>query len=211
MATGNNSAPKSTKLLWRWFVANMPSRYEADLEGWMRSIYFAKDDDILKFTVADIDLFEEIVACECPVGNSISYAFNQVLAARREYVSSYFQGFEIIIPDAIKQEREAGEIPSEAPKREDFPSKIAYVIAEAKWKIAHGNLSNSLDAATAKQATVTVKPSYVPNFDLFASREELVDDRNDAVLTAFAKATNYPNSANTSALIEPELDDEALF
>lgn len=163
--------PTSSRQLWRWFLAHLPKRYEADSEGWMRTLFFAKGDDVRKFTLADIDLFEEIFLCEVPTGSSISHAFSEVLASKRKILEQHIETFEILIPEAITQAKAAGEIPVAEPKKEDFTSKVSFMIAHAKWRLAHTDMGKSINRVTAAQSRVTVNPSYVPQLTIYEQEE----------------------------------------
>jgi hypothetical protein len=161
-------APKSKKLLWRWFLAHIPPRYSRDTEGWMWDLFDAEtEEEIIQFTLADIDLFEEIVLCELPLGTSISHAFLERLTYKRKLLQTRFSTFEILIPEAVQQEKDSGGISEIEPQLKDFPSKVKWIVAHSKWKLAHTNLSKNRDAAINKQATVTVSPSYVPDITPF--------------------------------------------
>jgi hypothetical protein len=154
--------PTSNRQLWRWFVANMPPRYKPDTEGWMATLFFAKGEEIRNFTIADVDLFEEIFLCECPTGSSISHAFSEILASKRKYLQDHFEAFEIMVPASITAAKEAGEIPVEEPQLKDFATRVQWLVARAKWKLAHTDLSSKMRAAVDKQAAISVKASHIP-------------------------------------------------
>lgn len=184
--------PRSNKLLWRWFLANLPPRYEADTEGWMRTIFFSKADDNLqnKFTMADIDLFEEIYLCECPTGSTLSHAFLDVLRSKRKILENHFETFEILIPAAITEGVAAGTIGEMEPKLAEYTTRTKWIIAHAKWKLAHTNTSKAFDAAFDKQGKVTVNPSFVPRLVLGSDNEQDEDGEADAVSSAFVDTFN---------------------
>lgn len=159
--------PRSKKLLWRWFCINMPKRYAKDLDDWMWEIYDAEtDDEVSQFTIADIDLFEEITLCNIPTGTSISHAFLERIANKRKMLETKYTTFEILVPDAIIAEQAAGLIADTEPVASNFPSKVAFMIAHAKWKLSRPSTLEGRDRAIAKQATVTVQASYRPVLDL---------------------------------------------
>lgn len=169
-------SPRSAKALWRWFLANLPSRYEADTEGWMSTIFFNKDSDKLQanFTMADIDLFEQIFLAECPTGSSISHAFLQILRERRRVLESHYETFEILVPDSISAGKADGTIPVVEPKIGDFPSKVLWMIAHAKWRLAYKHRDTA--ATMAKhQSTVTVNPSFVPELP-YTNVQKAIDE-----------------------------------
>jgi hypothetical protein len=171
--------PKSKKLLWRWFIAHIPSRYAKDTDGWMWDLFDAEtEQEISEFTMADIDLFEEIFLCEVPTGSSISAAFLDRLAHKRMMLETRFRMFEIIVPDAISEGVADGTISSIEPRRDDFPNKVQFLIAHSKWKLAHTDQHKHRDIAAALQSKVTVKPTFVPDISKFlppALDDELLD------------------------------------
>lgn len=174
-------SPRSSKLLWRWFVANLPARYEADSEGWMRTIFYSKDSDHLQnhFTLADLDLFEQIFLAECPTGSSLSHAFLEILRGKRKILENHFETFEILVPDSIRESAAAGEISAEEPKLKDFKSKAQWMIAHAKWRLAHRGGGASAEASARKQATVTVSPTFVPELPYL--RKTKLEDAVDGI------------------------------
>jgi hypothetical protein len=168
--------PTSVRQLWRWFLANMPSRYKKDLEGWMAEIFFSKGEEIRRFTIRDIDLLEEYFLCECPTGTAVSHAFSEVLASKRAYLQQHFETFEIILPVAVQAAKDAGTISAIMPKREDYPSKVGYAIALAKWKLAHTDLQSNMNAALAKQKQQTVVTSTKAPILVIREDDDMEDD-----------------------------------
>lgn len=177
-------SPRSTKLLWRWFLANLPQRYAPDTEGWMATIFFSKDSDNLqnKFTMADIDLFEEIFVAECPLGNSLSHAFREILRSKRKILENHYETFEILVPQSIQTAVDSGEISQEEPKLQNYKNKAHWMIAHAKWRLAFKS-GNNQEAAAKKQATVTVNPSFVPQLPEAVKKtrvEKAIDEQIDS-------------------------------
>lgn len=178
-----SKAPKSKKLLWRWFLAHIPSRYSRDTDGWMWDLFDAETEtEIAEFTLADIDLFEEIVLCEIPTGSSVSHAFLERLAYKRKILQNRFNTFEILVPKMIEDEKAAGSIGAEEPKLSDYPSKILWMIAHSKWKLAHTDTAKHIKAATAAQERITVNPSYIPDITEFLSAGTKADPLDDIPL-----------------------------
>lgn len=174
-----NKAPKSKKLLWRWFLAHIPSRYARDTEGWMWELFDAETEtEISEFTIADIDLFEEIVLCEIPTGTSVSHAFLERLAHKRKILTSRFNTFEILVPSQIQEEKAAGLIALEEPKLSDYPSKVQWMIAQAKWRLAHTDMEKHRRQATKAQESLTVKPSHIPDITEFLSASTEAEDED---------------------------------
>lgn len=198
--------PRSLKLLWRWYISHLPARYEADSEGWMHTIFFSKDADNLqnKFTIADIDLYEQIFLCECPTGSSLSHAFLDILRSKRQILENHFDTFEILVPESIKQGAADGSISTVEPKLGDFKNKVGYMIAHAKWRLAHNSaaLSKNMDAAIARSNKVSVNASFVPElpFDFGNSKSkraaavEDMDADDDSDTDTFDAADNSVTS-----------------
>lgn len=175
--------PRSIKLLWRWFVANMPARYKKDLEGWMWELFSATEHDILDFTVRDIELFEEIFLSEVPSGSSISHAFLDVLRGKHALISQHFETYEIMIPNSIAEQVASGEIAAAGPRPvlSDYPSKVAWMVACAKWDLAQGSRKHR-DAAVQRQKTETVVPSFRPKLVIGAQPEDIPETEEDEEL-----------------------------
>jgi hypothetical protein len=199
--------PLSQKLLWRWFLANLPKRYAKDADAWMWDLFTAKDTAIFEFTMADIDLFEEIFLSECPTGSSISYTFLEVLRSKRALLENHFEAFDILPSVQLQQAAATGEIAAAEPKLADFASKLLFIIAHAKWKLTHGSSSKHRDIAIAKQQQVTVKASFMPDLDTGRSRDfvrEALDSSElndpdymapDSIAAAFAAAEEAAQEA----------------
>lgn len=173
-------APKSKKLLWRWFLAHIPSRYSKDTDGWMWELFDAEtESEVSEFTIADIDLFEEIVLCEIPTGSSVSHAFLERLSYKRKILTNRFQTFEILVPTLISEQKAAGTISATEPVLSEYPSKVKWMVAHAKWKLAHSDMNKHRIAAAKQQEKITVHPSYVPDIEQFltaSSRDEEEED-----------------------------------
>lgn len=175
-------APRSKKILWRWFCAHLPSKYSADLEGWMWTLFDAETiDEISVFTVADIDIFEQIVLAEVELGSAVSHAFLDRLSQKREMLVTKFKTFEILVPDSITAGVADGSISADEPKIEDFPSKVKYIIAHAKWKLAHTDTNKHRAAAEASQREVTVRATHVPDITDYLTGKDLEEDEIDEV------------------------------
>lgn len=191
-----SKAPKSKKLLWRWFIAHIPSRYSRDTEGWMWDLFDAETEaEISEFTIADINLFEEIVLCEIPTGSSVSHAFLERLNHKRKILNNRFNTFEILVPDIVEKEKAAGNIAAEEPKLQDYPSRVKWIIAHAKWKLAHTDISKHRLAAEKEQATVTVSASCVPDITEFLGASE-ADTPEDLPLFDLSKRAGNSDDAD---------------
>lgn len=171
-------SPKSKRLLWRWFSAQLPSKYSKDLEGWMWELYDAETDKELdEFTIADIDLFEDIFLVEIPTGSSISHAFLERLNNKRAKLEDKLKSFEIMMPQSIVAEKAAGTISAEMPTLASCDhNKVKFMIAMAKWRLAHTDINKSLDKETERQNTVSVKSQYT-----ITKPWQHIDDSSDDV------------------------------
>lgn len=170
-------APRSKKMLWRWFIANIPSRYAKDTDGWMWELFDAEtDQEISEFTMADIDLFEEICLCEIPTGSTISHTFLERISHKRKMLENKFHTYEILVPELVALGVADGSISSVEPKLSDYPKRVQFIIAHAKWKLGHTDQTAHRTAAVALQSTVTVKPTFVPNIDDYLNRSEEVEE-----------------------------------
>jgi hypothetical protein len=166
-----SKTPKSKKLLWRWFLAHIPAKYERDTAGWMWELFDAETEaEISEFTMADIDLFEEIFLCEVPTGTSISSAFLARLSYKRKLLETKFETFEILVPQQIAEGVADGSIGLEEPKLADYATKVQFIMAHAKWKLAHTDTSKHRDLAAAKQGKISVTASFIPNIDALLNR-----------------------------------------
>ncbi len=167
-------SPKSKKLLWRWFCAHIPARYSRDVEGWMWELYDAEtSDEIAEFTLADIDLFEEIVLAEIPLGSSISHSFLERLDYKRKILQARVDTYEILVPESIKEGVADGSISSVEPKQEDYPSKVAFMVAKAKWRLATVDTSG---AEKQRQATISVNATHIPELPTYEDEPQDLSD-----------------------------------
>lgn len=173
--------PRSIKLLWRWFEANMPTRYKKDLAGWMWELFSATERDILDFTVRDIELFEEIFLTEVPTGSVTSHAFLEVLRGKHALISQHFETYEIMIPNSIAEQVASGEInvSGPEPKLADYPTKVAWMIAKARYKLAQPSSTKHRDAEIERQRTETVTPSFRPRLVIGADADEIPELEGD--------------------------------
>lgn len=177
-----SKTPKSKKLLWRWFLAHIPARYERDTAGWMWELFDAEtEQEICEFTMADIDLFEEIFLCEIPTGSSISATFLERLRHKRKILENRFEAFEILVPDAIAEGVADGTISAAEPKPHEFTTRTLYIIAHAKWRLGHSDQTKHRDAAIAKQQSITVKPTFIPDINELLPTGDDEDDSLDGV------------------------------
>lgn len=137
-------SPVSRKLLWAWVRSNLPTKYDADKQGWMNTIFLGGGTAIVEFAEEDIELFEEIIITECPKDAAIMYAVRQRIAKVWEIWKQHHRTFEINLADyAVNQGilvngvQVAMPDPGPEPSVYDFPGhKTRFLIAHAKWTIA---------------------------------------------------------------------------
>lgn len=166
--------PRSIKILWRWFEANMPTRYKKDLAGWMWELFSATEQDILDFTVRDIEMFEEIFLTECPTGSAISHAFLEVLRSKHQLLSQHFHTYEILIPESIAEGVADGSINvSEEPRLADYPTRVKWFVAHSKWRLAQPAARKHQEAERIRQQSESVIPSFRPRLVIGAAGDDL--------------------------------------
>ena len=132
--------PVGNKQLYRWVRAHLPTKYEADAQGWMSTLFMGSERTICDFDKDDIKLLHEIILSECPKGNGIMNAVETRLTAimniytdNKEAFSVDFEDFEDDAP--LKALRSVSSAPNsmEAPQQKDFPNKVAFMRANALW------------------------------------------------------------------------------
>lgn len=184
--------PISIKMLWRWFVSQMPARYKKDLDGWMWELFTASEKDVLDFTIRDIELFEEIVVTEVETGSTVSKAFLDVVRSKHTLLSNHFQAYEIIIPDSIKEQVENGEIVvTEEPKLADYPSRVKWFVAHSKWQLAQPSAQKHQAAERARQETESVPVSFIPRFRTEEDIPELEQDDSNSDFATLGGSDDY--------------------
>lgn len=170
--------PLSVKILWRWFAANMPARYNKDMavpDGWMWELFNATEKTVFDYTVRDIELFEEIFLSECPTGSSMSHAFLEILRGKHHLLTQHFETYQILVPDTITAAVADGSLdasPEAEPKLSDFATKVQWFRAHAKWKLAQPSARRHRDAEVLRQKNHTVDASFIPRFKLFESDDD---------------------------------------
>lgn len=130
--------PPGKKLLWQWVEGYLPNKWKPDAEGWLRTLFLSTISKSLDFHIDDINMMEEIIVSECPIGNSIMFAvrerINEIKKGYGEHYDHFTieeSGLEFI--DSLKEEHAS--IPE--PKQEDFKTKGQFFVARAKWQLAN--------------------------------------------------------------------------
>ncbi len=116
---------------WDWIETQVPQfvmEANADLE----LLFFAAEERIQHWDEADIDALEGLVLSHCELGNNVSYEVNKRIKQLRTWHSIYMDTFEIV----VDREKMLEEIGSEEPVLANFPSRSAWLVAHAKWKLA---------------------------------------------------------------------------
>ena len=136
-------APPNKKVLWQWVRAHLPEKWSADAQGWMSTIFLGGNHAIWDFSEEEIDLMEEIITSECPVGNGIMYAVRQRMKSIREIWEQKHAAYEIDLGDyGVNNKLYVNGIPVAAPDpgpepmQRDFTSRAKYLVTHAKWSIA---------------------------------------------------------------------------
>lgn len=189
--------PLNPKILWRWFELNMPTRYKKDLAGWMKELFFATDKTIFEFTIRDIELFEETFLVECPTGSSISHAFLEVLRGKHSLLSQHFQTYEILIPNTIAAGIQDGSISvDEEPRLADYPSRVKWLIAHSKWRLAQPSARKHSEAEAARQRTESVPASFKPKFQIGPEELPEIDSSDEPTDIFLQQAMNADMGAS---------------
>ncbi len=120
--------PNNKRELWRWVRAHLPERYAADAQGWMSTLFLGNDSTICDFDADEVDMMQGIIEGECPVGTALLHAVRQRLEYIRKVIDDAKHAFEVNY-EFIDEAPPA----AVAPKREDFPTQIAFIQANARW------------------------------------------------------------------------------
>lgn len=133
-------APISNKELWKWVRAHLPAKYEADAQGWMATIFLGNEKKILQFDKEDITLLIDLILSECPMGTGMLRAvelrlqeIQKIWEDNKEAFTIDFDDFDLDTP--MQEARAISTAPTsqEAPKEKDFPTKVAFIKANALW------------------------------------------------------------------------------
>ena len=118
--------PASNRALWKWIRAHLPAKYEADAQGWMSTIFLGSERTILDFDKDEIELMSEIIISECPPGTAILFAVRERLSKIMAVYTDNKEAFSVDF-----EEYETEPTPLVQPKPADFPTKVAYIKANA--------------------------------------------------------------------------------
>lgn len=135
-------APISNRELWTWIQAQLAdTKYKADSEGWMATIFLAKTDKaICQFDKEEITLFDEIIQSECISDNGMMFAVRNRIDEIKKIWSDTKEAFEVDFEDfdvdgeliAARSVSTASES-TEEPKEKDYPNKVLWIRAKALW------------------------------------------------------------------------------
>lgn len=146
--------PTSNKALWRWVKAHMPSRYEADAQGWMSTLFLGNQSTVLDFDSDEVDLMQQIIEGECPAGTGIMKAVRDriewIKTVQSDHREAFTVNFEDYLPPKAQhrsvatdgsiafsedmKDDELVEMPAE-PKQETFANKVLWIKARAMWML----------------------------------------------------------------------------
>lgn len=181
--------PKSKKILWKWFAIQLPKKYNKDLDSWMEELFMAETaSELEEFTIADVNLFEEIVLAELELGSSMSHEFLKRLGEKRKLLQEKLSLFEIIIPHEIEREKAAGNIDEKEPVASSFTSRAQFIVAQARWRLAHTTLNKHSLSLLEKSKQLSVKASpAAKRFESVLFEEPYDDESNTAeIINHFA-------------------------
>jgi hypothetical protein len=149
--------PISKKMLWNWFLSSMAdsNSKKYTLPEWQEwkedsaKLWLASESTQLQFSLEDVDSIEDVFLEVCSLGTSVSNAFKVELGKIRTNISNHLKVFEIdwtatIKGSEFKRVDASGEEvvpegppePGPAPTQLQFFSRVDYLRAEAKWKLA---------------------------------------------------------------------------
>ena len=120
----------SIKRLWNWIDVQVP-QMEMQNNPELKELFFIDDDKVQAFQEEDVSNLEAMVLEHCELGNSISHEVMNRIRHLREQQALYIDTFEIVLE---KQFQEFADQP--APSARDFPTRAAYLVAQARWSIA---------------------------------------------------------------------------
>jgi len=134
--------PVAPRVLWQWIVVQLPARYQADAEGWLKTLFLGSKRTVVSFDKEDIELAVDIIRSEMPVGTGVMRAVQERLKWIEDTWSNHYEAWEIedSMLDAtrlfVNGVKVAAPEPGEEPKLESFTSRGAYLQAAAKWRLA---------------------------------------------------------------------------
>ena len=121
----------SLRRLWNWVEVQVDSHEFADWPE-MKDLFFVDEKNIGAWTQSEVETLEEIFLEYCEMGNSISYEVSKRIREIAGWLSLYEDTFEILTTDQFPEFKGVA-----APKIANFPNKTAFLVAEAKWKLAN--------------------------------------------------------------------------
>lgn len=122
----------SLRRLWTWVAAYVPAM-ELENNPDYKLLFFSSEGQIQNWTHEDIDNLEAVFLEHCELGNSISHEVGKRLNQLREWLRLYEDTFEIAIDS--EQFKEFTGTPE--PKRSDYKSNAAFLVASAKWNLGN--------------------------------------------------------------------------
>lgn len=137
-------SPVSRKVLWAWVRHYLPERYAADKVGWMNTLFLGGGNAIIEFQEEDIQMLEDIIVGECPVGTGVMKAVRDRIKQIWTIWKAHHETFSIDLEDyAVNQGVLVNGVQVAMPDPGPEPTlqscegnKTRHIIAVAKWKIA---------------------------------------------------------------------------
>lgn len=172
--------PKSKKLLWKWLVTSLPARYHRDL-AWMQDLWMAETyEELQEYEACDLDLFSEIVLAETPIGTTVVSEVLRRVEIKRKLLTGVKNSF--TFTDEFEQRiQQILSIPAPVaqPLIADFPNRVLWMKAHAKWKLSQTDRSAVSAALSESGSTITVPASYMPKFIDYGDEPEPDDNGLD--------------------------------
>lgn len=123
----------SLRRVWNWILAQVPQSIienNPDLE----QLFFAEEQAIHNWQQEDIEALEDLLLTHCETGNSVSFEFSKRIRQLADWRKTYFDTFEVEIDTAEQFKAFTG---TPEPRPQDFPSRAAYLVASAKWRLGN--------------------------------------------------------------------------
>ncbi len=141
--------PAGKKLLWEFCKGYLQKQWKSDAEGWMKQVFLSTPSNITIWDYDEIELMEEIIFSNIPVGSSASHAVKERIDQIKLDHNNHYNSFEIEettieFIETLKDSLAATPAPVEA----DFKNKAMFYVAKAKWELANpSNYGKKIDAA----------------------------------------------------------------
>lgn len=124
--------PVGKRALWKWVRAHFQdTKFQADAEGWISTLFLGSRAAVLEFDVDETDLMEEMILSVAPGGNAIMAAVRAHIDTIRREQQETKEAFTVDFGEYTTPEM----APSPEPLLKDFPSKVHWIRAKALWSL----------------------------------------------------------------------------